>query len=422
MFSFLFRAPNKTSFLAFSVSIFIFVNSLAGIAYLCYPDLFPLSTNFTGFGLSNISYEIATPLFIYFSLLTLVYLLVSLLAQKSFRISRNYTSNSSQISYGVSAFNQISLPRRKSLVISFERLPTLYKLFYYAFTLFVSVFICVKFFSSQFGFSDRALKFPVYIIFPTLYGFTVGLFILKARNTLSAILPIIPICALFPFLSLFEVTRDYIPGLFLAFAISLSSNKTLIRNLTSLALLISLILSLVFSFITRILPFDNVDFSLYLSNVDGEFFATALLNSLFYVTAFSFLNVVQQSLYDSQSLHSWSDLIWNLQPINPLLFGVNSPVQAPLFDPVRPYSAFVHFYSLSPLLPLLFIALLAFVSTRIVVNVDNALAFTAVISLNLLFLLSFFQYYPRQSIRFLQLLFLFYIYSRLRFSIFRAGR
>ena len=409
-----YKRLREATLLAFSMSLFIFTCALVGMFYLYFPGLLPLSTNFTGFEFSNISSQAATLYLGYFGLLSLVYLSVSLLAQKSLRFSANYASHASPLLYSSLGLEQVCAPRKNSWVISFERFSPLVKLYYWAFTFFLSAFLCIKFFSYQFGFNDRALKFPLYILLPILYGLSVGLYILKARNTLSALLSIVPICTLFPLVSLLEVTRDYIPGLFLLFAISFSVKKPLIRNSSCLFLMISLFIVLIFSFITRISDLSGIDPFWYLYTIDPHFFASALLNSLFYVTGFSFLNILQQVSYPSAVLHSWGDLIWNLQPINPTIFGNYSSIQAPLFDPVRPYSAFSHFYSLSPVLPLLFVALVSYISTRIIVKSNHSLVFVVVISLNLLFLLSFFQYYPRQCIRFLQLLFVFYICSFIR--------
>ena len=413
-----FHRPSKATFLAYSIAIFICSNAVVGIFYLYYPDAFNLSTNFTGFNLSHMSFEVAFPFFLYFIMLSLLYCFVSLAAQNSFRISRNYPSRDRQISNILQTRELVSVAKTTKLVISFEKLPPLIKIFYWGFTLFLIFFIYFKYKTFEFSFNDRQLKFAAYILLPTFYGLSVGFYLRKARNILSALVSIVPICVAFPFISLLEVTRDYIPGLFLAFSISFSVKQRFIRNLSGFLLLISSILALVFSFITRIAELSEIDPFLFIFDVDTVLFGSALIDSLFYVTGFSFLNIVQQSSIAFSSFHSWSDLFWNLQPINPSLFGIYSPLQSPLFDPVRPYSAFSHFYSLSPVLPLIFIALLAFISTRVIIKIKHPLVFIIIISLNLLFILSFFQYYPRQCIRFLQLIFAFYFFSFLRLPSF----
>ena len=226
-------------------------------------------------------------------------------------------------------------------------------------------------------------------------------FVCKSKILLAARLLLSP-SLFFMFLTLAEVTRDYIPGLFLALLMSFSSRYFLIRRLSVTLLSTSLFFAAILSFVSRISAVSTGFFD-YISNLNMHILVLAFRDSLFYLSGFNVLNTCQQLFIPSDNLHSWVDTFLNIQPLNPSLFGIYSPLSQPLFDTYRPYSAFVHWFELSPLLPLLFCFVVSFASSSAVLRSRNSFLLVILLCLNILFLISLFQYYPRQCLRFFQL-------------------
>ena len=263
------------------------------------------------------------------------------------------------------------------------------------------IFSIYKIFTLDGKFLDnRSFKYTwflmVYLFIGAYFGNILGICNTALRRFIKLILYLFIVLLAFT-----EVSRDFLlvafPFSFCSIYYSLKSRK----------------LSNIFSILVDI--FVNIISLIYISQGRSgvtEIFSSLnfLYDSLLYITGFSFFNIAQiaSNIQDHQIMKP--EIIWlNFLPIDISRFYNIEPrvLIGPLFDDVRPVPLAIHSYaSLKIITPILFI-LSGFSVSQILKIKNNLIIKVIVYSILLFIIISFFQYYPKQTFRGLHLLVLF---------------
>ena len=378
------RTYNKTN-LAIIFS-YLFVSIITGIIFIK-TDLI------NAINLREFKYMEITNEYIYSSIYIYCYVFISL------TLGFILGDSIGKFRYNDSYQDYIINKKDKWFLLKFTK-PTNKLLFFTLSSLVLSliIFAIYKIFTVEGNFLDnRSFKYNWFLLCYLSFGVYFGNILGICNTTLRRLIKLI----LYLFIALIaytEVSRDF---LLVAFPFSFCSIYYSLKRKK---------LSSIFSIAVDI--FVNVISLIFISQ--GRSGITELLNSfnffydsLLYITGFSFFNLAQMvsNINDNQIMNPF--IIWlNFLPINVYKFlSIESRIIiGPLFDAVRPVPLAVHsYFSLKMITPLLFI-LSGFSASQIFKIKNNLIIQVIVYSLLFFILISYFQYYPKQTFRGLHML------------------
>lgn len=292
-----------------------------------------------------------------------------------------------------------------SFSLKFKQLSKTYVFF--TILCFLLIFTCT-YLANELNFTERTINTRVLkskltaLLYP-VFGYACALCIVNASNLSTRILFLSILLSSCIMVSYYEISRDYLliisPILFFYRTLPF---KYAIASLIALVFCICLDISYRTGISISTLDLNNSVYLLF----------NLLIDSVHYLTSFNVLNSIDQVYSTPDIPFTLKKLFYNLQPL-PFSWITSDPyVQGVLHDTVRPRSLFSCLYEIHYSLIFLFIFFFGFLfeySYRLFANYKPL-----VIVLCFICLLSFFQYYPRGSLRFLHLLIFFIFLNKLK--------